>query len=118
MEVVKEVRADLAGPPGDEDPHASGRIILTDPARGKVGAREASVTGHSDHRKHRSTRRRATDTMQAMRKLLPLLAVVALMFPVACKDTEKSGSTGAAQQVEYTCRCGKTKTAPANQAPS
>jgi hypothetical protein len=56
--------------------------------------------------------------MQDMRKLVPLLAAVALLFPLSCKDTEKSGKTGSSQQVEYTCKCGKTKTAPADQAPS
>lgn len=53
-----------------------------------------------------------------MRKLLPLFALLALLFPVACKDGEKSGSGSTSQQVEYTCKCGKTKSAPAGQAPS
>jgi hypothetical protein len=56
--------------------------------------------------------------MMLMRKLPPLLALLALLLPVACKDGEKSGATGSAQQVEYTCKCGKTKSAPADQAPS
>jgi hypothetical protein len=58
------------------------------------------------------------NSMDPMRKLLPLLALLALLLPAACKDTEKSGTTGTAQQVEYTCKCGKTKTAPVDQAPS
>lgn len=53
-----------------------------------------------------------------MRKLLPLLAAFAFLLPVACKDDEKSGTTSTAPQVEFTCKCGKTKTAPADQPPS
>jgi len=57
--------------------------------------------------------------MIVMRKLLPLLALLALLLPVACKDSEKAGATGSAQQVTYACgKCDKTKAAPADQAPS
>jgi len=58
-----------------------------------------------------------------MRKLLPLLAVFALLFPMACKDGDKegqkAGTTTSPKQVEFDCaKCGKTKTAPAGEAPS
>lgn len=61
--------------------------------------------------------------MHAMRKLLPLLAFLALLFPAACKDgekeTPKAGSTTAPKQVEFDCaKCDKTKMAPAGEAPS
>ena len=52
-----------------------------------------------------------------MRKLLPLLGLLALLLP-ACKGNEKSGSTGTAKQATYACKCGATKTAPESQAPS
>jgi hypothetical protein len=95
-----------------------GAIILRSARRGKVGVSTAGVTGHSDYRESRSNTRRATDKMHVMRKLLPFLAAAALLFPFACKDAEKSGTTGSSQQVEYACKCGKTKTAPEGQAPS
>lgn len=56
--------------------------------------------------------------MSLMRKTLSLLTILFLLFPVACKHEEKSGATGSSSQVTYTCKCGKTATAPANQAPS
>jgi hypothetical protein len=52
-----------------------------------------------------------------MRTLLPLLGLLALLLP-ACQNTEKSGTTGTARQVQYACKCGATKPAPEGQAPS
>ena len=56
--------------------------------------------------------------MNFMRKTVSLLTILFLLFPVACKHEEKSGTTGTSSQVTYACKCGATKTAPANQAPS
>ena len=54
-----------------------------------------------------------------MRKLIPLLALLFLLVPLACKGSEKSGeSASTAKQVTYSCKCGATKTAPETQAPS
>jgi len=56
--------------------------------------------------------------MNLMRKHLLLLTFLTLLFPVACKHEEKSGATGSSSQVTYACKCGATKTAPENRAPS
>ena len=52
-----------------------------------------------------------------MRHLLLPLAVAALLATLGCKG-DKSGTTSGPSQVEYTCKCGKTVTAPADKAPS
>jgi hypothetical protein len=90
-------------------------IILTAPPAGKASR---SVTGHPYYRKSRACKEVPADKLNLMRKHLLLLTFLALLFPVACKHEEKSGATGSSAQATYTCKCGATKTAPANQAPS
>jgi hypothetical protein len=52
-----------------------------------------------------------------MRHLLLPLALAALFATLGCKG-DKQATTSQPSQVEYTCKCGKTATAPAGKAPS
>jgi hypothetical protein len=87
-------------------------IILLGGFSGKL--RPAAAIGAAD-----PTGVRPTDKMMDMRTLACLVALAALLSLGGCKNAEKTeAAQSKAAEATYTCACGKTKTAPASQAPS